>query len=167
MPIPRTSHRFLILAFLLFPGLACASGVTLRPGAWRMEMDFPGAADLPAQVRAQMRHALPEFCIRPGRTRPPMNPQARADHCRILHTESSGNENRTVYTCRVNGQPLRVRATVRVAANRRSFVERTQVLQGPGAGMGANTLRGTWVGPHCPADHGNPPAAGPGMPAGR
>ena len=140
-------RKLVLFAIGFAPMIAVAAPLSPLPGTWVSRMSLP---NVPPQVQSEMDRMLPEFCIRKGETHPPLSPQARADHCRMLSQKPLEGGSRVVYACRARGQSFRVQTDIRVAPNRKSFVEHTRVLRGPGAGMGETTISNTWVGPRCP-----------------
>lgn len=132
-----------------FPILAMAAPVHLLPGAWRVQMAMPNIPGMPAQAMAMMNREMPEVCVRPNSNHPPLSPQARAEDCHVLHSSTVGDRMTAVMACQIAGHLTHYEVVMDIAPDRKSFVEHTQILQGPGAGMGATTLRGTWVSPSC------------------
>ena len=154
-----------VMCLLGVSGWAWAAPIPLSPGAWKMQMEIPG---MPAQAAAMMARDMPEVCVRPGMSHPPLSPQAKARikamHCRILHESGSGTHWKATESCPAEGSrpALTVAMNMTVAPNHKSYVQKSRILQGPGAGMPTSTMRGTWVGPTCPPSSQAPLPAVPG-----
>ncbi len=125
-----------------------------------MSIDMAGIPDMPPQMAAMMHREMPEICIGPGMTHPPISPQAQANHCHTVRSRVSGNQITIIEACDVAGHPMRTRSITEVSADGKSFVEHSKILQGFGVGE-TTTMRGSWVGPTCPN-----PSQDSGLPAG-
>lgn len=160
----HTLKRLAFTACLLaFSGWACAAPIPLAHGAWKVRMSMPG---VPPQVATMLNQDIPEVCLRPGAVQPPHMPRPAVDRCRVLQESGTVSHWQGTEFCPASGQQpaIRIAMTLAIGPHHKSYVQTSHVLQGPGAGMPPSVMRGTWVGPKCPASPSKPMPAMP-MPA--
>jgi hypothetical protein len=104
-------------------------------------------AGVPAQAASMMNHLPPmEVCIRPGMTHPPLSPQAKAAHCRVLHESQSGQKTYLTFFC-AKPAPVTEHLVQTVSDQGKRF---TQSSGGAFHGYsGQMTISGRWISAQC------------------